>query len=502
MDTNKPDDEQKSEGVRIIGAEEAEKVASRDDVVGRRKAGEKKYGDRPDHPAGQDDDRPTLRFPRPTSRDPSEFGPVPIVKADQPPPAEAGDSAEPGDTVGDDTELPHWTEPATGQVPKVIAGDSDEDMAAWSSLSSTPRWRDEVIPHEDHGFDDLGGDDVKLGALDTDRRAADDFFSFEDEGSSRDTTRIGGETADGRGDSEGFPGVSTGGEGGAGPLSRPFASGAGRNVPVAIGVGVALAVLALIVFAIGSVATMILVTLVLGVAAAEFFNALHQNGYQPATLLGLAATVSIALATFYEGPAAFPVVLGLTVIFGLLWFLWVTPGVPVTPNLGATMLGIFYIGVLGSFANLMLNAGRPFESGGSNTGIGMILAAVIAAVSYDVGAFAIGRTMGHTPLSEASPNKTQEGLAGGIVTSLVVTFFVVGLAGIDPFGKQIGDALLLAMVAAMVAPLGDLSESLLKRDLGVKDMGGLLPEHGGLLDRFDALLFVLPVTYFMGLLLL
>ena len=104
--------------------------------------------------------------------------------------------------------------------------------------------------------------------------------------------------------------------------------------------------------------------------------------------------------------------------------------------------------------------------------------------------------------ARASPNKTQEGLAGGIVTSAVITFVVVGLGTVAPFGDSVGDALLLAIVAAIVAPLGDLCESLLKRDLGVKDMGGLLPEHGGLLDRFDALLFVLPTTYFMGLLLL
>jgi phosphatidate cytidylyltransferase len=98
-------------------------------------------------------------------------------------------------------------------------------------------------------------------------------------------------------------------------------------------------------------------------------------------------------------------------------------------------------------------------------------------------------------MSAASPNKTFEGLAGGWIAAVLAAVVVVGLiAPWDDLG--IGQKALFGLVAAVAATLGDLCESLLKRDLGVKDMGTLLPGHGGVLDRFDALLFVLPATYY------
>ena len=84
--------------------------------------------------------------------------------------------------------------------------------------------------------------------------------------------------------------------------------------------------------------------------------------------------------------------------------------------------------------------------------------------------------------------------------SLVVTFVVVGLVGIAPIGDRSAQAFIFALLCALVAPLGDLCESFIKRDLGIKDMGSVLPGHGGVLDRFDALLFVLPIAYFVTVL--
>ena len=103
--------------------------------------------------------------------------------------------------------------------------------------------------------------------------------------------------------------------------------------------------------------------------------------------------------------------------------------------------------------------------------------------------------MGRTPLSAISPNKTVEGLVGGMVATLVGVFVVVVLLGFSELST--GQALVLGLVLALVAPLGDLAESLFKRDLGLKDMGSLLPEHGGVLDRFDGMLFVLPAAYYV-----
>ena len=130
----------------------------------------------------------------------------------------------------------------------------------------------------------------------------------------------------------------------------------------------------------------------------------------------------------------------------------------------------------------------------------MLIAAVVVAVSHDVGAYFIGRYFGHTPLSAASPNKTLEGTAGGVGVAIVVTVVVVGIFGIAPIGGDFFRVVVFALLCALVAPIGDLCESFVKRDLGIKDFGTILPGHGGVLDRFDALLFVLPTAYFVTIL--
>src|SRR5690606_27062462 len=136
-------------------------------------------------------------------------------------------------------------------------------------------------------------------------------------------------------------------------------------------------------------------------------------------------------------------------------------------------------------------------------GTGMLVAAVVGTVAYDVAGLFIGRSMGRAPLSVASPNKTVEGTVGGMAAALVAVVVVVGIVpGVYPFGDSLVDTILLGVVLALVAPVGDLCESLLKRDLGVKDMGSILPGHGGLLDRFDGLLFALPATYYVALMVL
>ena len=88
-----------------------------------------------------------------------------------------------------------------------------------------------------------------------------------------------------------------------------------------------------------------------------------------------------------------------------------------------------------------------------------------------------------------------EGVIGGFIGAIVVSVVVLGIIGVFPW--EFSDALALGAVGGLVTPLGDLCESRIKRDLGVKDMGELLPGHGGILDRFDGLLFMLPATYYL-----
>ncbi|HTN99112.1 MAG TPA: CDP-archaeol synthase, partial [Microthrixaceae bacterium] len=278
-----------------------------------------------------------------------------------------------------------------------------------------------------------------------------------------------------------------------------------RNLGMAVLVGVGLVAVGLACFAAGAFTTALLVTAVLTFAAVEFYSAVREAGYNTATLLGVPAVAGLVFATYTSGLEAYPAVIGLTVITGLLWYLWVAPGERAVPNLGVTLLGILWIGFLGSFATLFLGIGRDLmdldKSLTSNPGIGVLIAAVVVAVSHDVGAYFVGRQFGSTPLSAASPNKTQEGLVGGILTAIVVTVIVVGVFQINPIGESLARTVIFAVLCSLAAPLGDLCESAIKRDLKIKDMGGVLPGHGGVLDRFDALLFVLPTAYFLSTLL-
>ena len=268
--------------------------------------------------------------------------------------------------------------------------------------------------------------------------------------------------------------------------------------------GIGLLVVAILALSLGPLFALALIVIVVAVASGEFYNSLRIAGYQPATLLGLTASIAMPIAVYIRGTQAVALVLALTVVFGLVWYIaGVASDMPVM-NLGVTLLGVVYIGVLGSFGAALLETADRVALGGGDVedGTGLLLAAVILTMGYDVGAFFAGRSMGRTKLTAISPNKTVEGLIGGSFMTVVVSLvFLSVLNEIEPFATfgSFTDALILGAAAAVMAPLGDLAESLIKRDLGIKDMGTILPGHGGFLDRFDALLFVLPTVYFLSL---
>jgi len=414
-------------------------------------------------------------------------------------PGPSGGEAD--EDLSQELELPHWTAPPTGQVPSVLVDDSRKDEA-WAAYASAPRWRDEGAGGWD---DDLGGvaDLVDLddeepapGALtERARPVIDDFFAFDDDDPSEPTprpvrTRSGRRGVDrDRADTGEHRAVPAGG-------GRPGAAPArsGRNIPVAVALGVGLAALAIALFRMGPGPTMLFVLVLLGIGAAEYFDASRRGGYRPATLLGLAACVGLPAAVYWRGDAAYPIVGGLVIVAGLLWFLFGVDQEQVTADLGVTMLGVAYVGGLGSFAALILRA-----PGVDTTRV--LLGAVVPVVASDVFAYVVGRNAGRSPLMpHVSPNKTVEGMVGGVLGAVVSSVVFNQLLGSNPW-SGFGPALELGLLVAFMAPLGDLAESLIKRDLGIKDMGTILPGHGGVLDRFDAMLFTLPGVYFLALLL-
>ena len=267
---------------------------------------------------------------------------------------------------------------------------------------------------------------------------------------------------------------------------RPQRSDLTTRLLTGMGIGLA----AVILFKLGSLTALVLVLLIVTPAAAELFGVLRRAGYRPATLVGLVATVGILIGAYMKGESAIPLVLGLVVVFTLLWYLVGVVRDRPTVNVAVTLLGFMWVGFLGSFAALLLDP-RMFPN---RHGVALLLGAAVATVGYDVGSFLVGARFGRHHLAPAiSPNKTWEGLIGGTVASVLVGAVVV--SQISPWTTSRGIA--LGLVVAVAAPLGDLCESLLKRDIGVKDMGWILPGHGGVLDRVDALLFVVPATYYL-----
>jgi phosphatidate cytidylyltransferase len=381
-------------------------------------------------------------------------------------------------------------------------------MAAWSGITTrSPRWRDQQADWAEGDFDDVADlvdEDSRVGVLDPTRSDHSDLYTFDEPAAVREraeppddlpgrraTTPI-SSAPPGRRSSRDSTGGGTGGNGGTGGTGGTGAVGSSRDLGTAIAVGVGLAVLALLAFSLGPVWALVLATGVVLACALELFNVFQRAGYRPATLLGGTATVALMFGAYWKLEVAIPLIVVMTLIVAMLWYMIGVVRARPTVNVAITMLGVLWVSVFGSYAALLLkDHGRH-----PNHGVGLLWGAVLTTVAYDVIGYFIGSRIGRTPLApEISPHKTWEGFISGAVASAIVGGALVG--SIYPWHAGSGLKLGL-LVGFFIAPLGDLCESMIKRDIGVKDMGNVLPGHGGMLDRFDALLFVLPATYYLA----
>ena len=488
---------------------------------------------------------------------------------------------------GEGTELPHWADPPTGEVPRAVSGSKaqEDELQAWRLLGSRGlHWRDDVNDWSDGpGMEDLVDNDDEHGiaaeeATDRPFSFDNDFERLERERAERaeraevasgevpiegtvegyappgsgsapsadedrtlgDRVGAGASAPDESGDA-GYaeapvpagvaamsaippmapPGTSPrrqrgvvgrnlrrpgSASGNASPgaiasaaaarhAKRPYdlgadraaTGGAGRDIGAAVATGAGLLALFVICYLVAPAALLALSAVVILGCALEAFAMFQRAGFRPATLLGALGSGGAVVAAYWRGSAALPVVLVVVLCASLVWYLArVVEARPVV-NVAVTVFGFAWVGMLGSFAGLMLAAPR---------GEHLFLGAVIPTVVADLAAWFAGSRFGSHPLAPAvSPSKTWEGFAAGGIAALVAGA-VIG-SQVSPWGG-VRHGLELGLVIAVVAPVGDLVQSMIKRDLRLKDSSSLLPGHGGLLDRFDSLLLALPATYFLA----
>jgi phosphatidate cytidylyltransferase len=222
-----------------------------------------------------------------------------------------------------------------------------------------------------------------------------------------------------------------------------------------------------------------------GIALAELFR--MARDWRPMVPVALVISAAMVVAAYYGDQ--YQIVLAAMCAFPLMFAVSALRRQPhgVLSSMAVTIFGIVWIGI--PFAHAVLLRELP-DHGGA-----LLVDVLVATFVADTAAYAGGRLFGRHPLAPAlSPNKTLEGLAFGFVGGTMGFWF----AGLYQDWLPGLDALVMGMCVAALAPVGDLFESLLKRDLGVKDSGNVFGPHGGLLDRVDAVLFTVVAGYYLS----
>jgi phosphatidate cytidylyltransferase len=266
----------------------------------------------------------------------------------------------------------------------------------------------------------------------------------------------------------------------SGPAQRP--SKAGRNLPAAIGVGVGLGVLIIGSLILRKELMLGIVIAAIVVGVWELRRALAQVSIHVPLVPSLVGSVSMLVSAYVGGGEALIITVGLTCVGILLWR--IADGVlDAVRDIAGGFFVAVYPSFLAGFAALMLAA---------DDGARRIVVFILVTVLSDVGGYAFGVALGRHPMAPSvSPKKSWEGFAGSVLTCVVGGAVAVVLLLDGPWW---GGAL-LGGCAAVAATVGDLTESTVKRDLGIKDMSTILPGHGGVMDRLDSLVVVAPVAW-------
>lgn len=233
----------------------------------------------------------------------------------------------------------------------------------------------------------------------------------------------------------------------------------------------------------------------------ELYRIAREGGLDPVDALGVPLSGAVPLAVYaasigaYTPSLAVPAVAMLVIFATVIWARG-TGGRPLGAA-ASTVFGILYTGGLLSFGYALRE--YPYAVG-DRAGSVLVAFPLVLTWASDIGAFFVGRTVGGPKLIPAvSPGKTVSGALGGLVATVVVSWLYVRYALVPAASltMTLPAIILFGVVISVAAQVGDLAESLLKREANVKDSSRLLPGHGGLLDRLDSVLFVLPVAYLL-----
>ena len=275
---------------------------------------------------------------------------------------------------------------------------------------------------------------------------------------------------------------------------RPRASRAGRDLPAAIGVGLGLLAVIVVTLMWWHPGFIVLLVAMTCLGAIELHQAMLHIGMHSAILPIVVGTVAIIGGTYaaavLEPVTDIPwheVLLGFLAVTVLLALIWRMPGGSdgYVRDAAASLFTISYIPLLASFVALIL--AMP-------GGTGKVVALALCVAASDTGGYAIGATLGKHPMApNISPKKTWEGMAGSTVTAALVG----SLVAVFGLGAPWWVGLSLGLVCVVFGTAGDLIESLIKRDVGIKDMSSFLPGHGGVMDRLDSILVAAPAAWLL-----
>ena len=250
----------------------------------------------------------------------------------------------------------------------------------------------------------------------------------------------------------------------------------------------------------GDWALTIVLSVLAALAAWELFRIARATGATPLEPAGIALAALIPLAVHAQRLGLYTLSLTTLIALVLLLFastIWLRgpSGRPLS-SVAITSFGVLYSSLFSYVYALRYHD----YAVGAGAGTILVVLPILLTWATDVGAYAVGRTMGSRKLiPSVSPGKTVEGALGGLALAVVICLLYVKflMMRYAQLAMTIQGAILFAIVVSVAAQTGDLAESLLKREAGVKDSSRIIPGHGGILDRFDSLLFALPIAFLL-----